>query len=147
MVIEDKRITEVRDLTTDEHETLYWSADTAHDPTAIVLDDGITLVASRDPEGNGPGYLVGLPIDNDTLVGALISDARPLSDHEHADLGWTPNHGDVPVVTITPTDNSELDEEIHMYPAADAEQNGPGELWGIDPAADGEQPAVFAVGF
>lgn len=52
------KIVEIRKMTREEMETESW--DTYHEnPMVIVLDSGIFIYPMSDPEGNGPGCIVG----------------------------------------------------------------------------------------
>lgn len=54
----DKTIENVRYMDDEELEAEGW-ADDHHRPAVLVLDDGTTLYASCDGEGNAPGMLFG----------------------------------------------------------------------------------------
>ena len=53
------KVTQVRPMTAAEMQREGWDEDRSGPPTAIVLDNGVTLYASRDTEGNGGGALFG----------------------------------------------------------------------------------------
>jgi hypothetical protein len=54
-----RTIREVRKMTRDELAAEYWHPRAGEHPVIVVLDDGTTLYASCDSEGNGPGALFG----------------------------------------------------------------------------------------
>lgn len=59
-----QKIAEIRDATDDELQEQGWSSDHIDgSPTVIVLENGVKLFPSRDPEGNGPGCLFGVTED------------------------------------------------------------------------------------
>jgi hypothetical protein len=59
-------IESIRPLTENEKSGLAW--DHARGSAyAVELDSGVTLVPSRDPEGNGPGVLLGSEPEDDFL--------------------------------------------------------------------------------
>lgn len=52
-------ITAVRPMTAPEAQREGWRYDSQLPPTVVQLENGTLLYASADPEGNGPGSLVG----------------------------------------------------------------------------------------
>lgn len=52
-----KKIQKVRPMTPAELKMFYWNNGASGVGMVIELDDGIALVPSCDPEGNGPGHL------------------------------------------------------------------------------------------
>jgi hypothetical protein len=60
----DRRIVEVRYLTPDECQRLMWYRTSV----AIVLDDGTTVYAARDAEGNDAGSLHGVSKSGESFV-------------------------------------------------------------------------------
>lgn len=54
----DKKIVAIRPLLEEEMKDLYWNKSSGDIAFAVILDDGQVLVPSRDPECNGPGYLI-----------------------------------------------------------------------------------------
>lgn len=57
--IKGSRIVEVRALTADELAAQGWDDERQGPQIVLVLDSGVQVFASRDPEGNGPGCLFG----------------------------------------------------------------------------------------
>lgn len=57
-MLENKTVTKVRRMTDDEQSRENWSGNN-YAPCVIVFEDGTRIHASRDPEGNGPGALMG----------------------------------------------------------------------------------------
>lgn len=56
-----RKILRIRPMTLCEAESNGWDFGSRHGPPAVIeLEGGMTLYASRDPEGNGPGALVGV---------------------------------------------------------------------------------------
>jgi hypothetical protein len=56
-----KKIQTIRPLTKAECEDLAWEYDDRYQDFpafVIIFDDGQALIPSRDPEGNGPGFLI-----------------------------------------------------------------------------------------
>lgn len=53
------KIKEVRRMTPEEIFEQGWDGMRGVPPTVVVLENGIKLFPSRDPEGNGPGSLFG----------------------------------------------------------------------------------------
>lgn len=52
-----KTIKTVRPLTKDECEIFGWEFDYSDYAMVLVCDDGTAIIPSRDPEGNGSGFL------------------------------------------------------------------------------------------
>lgn len=48
----------IRALTDEECEEMMWSAGYSEIPLVMIFDDGQAAIVSRDPEGNGPGWLL-----------------------------------------------------------------------------------------
>lgn len=65
--ITGRRIADIRPMTGDELEAEGWTERHATH-FAIVLDDGTLIYASRDPEGNGPGALLGRAPDGEHIT-------------------------------------------------------------------------------
>lgn len=53
-----KKVTAVRTLTEEEVSSLCWDLTFSDIPFVLIFDDGQALIPSRDPEGNGPGFLI-----------------------------------------------------------------------------------------
>ncbi len=56
--LKGQKIVEIRPMTRDEMEAEAWD-DYHQPPMIIILDSGMFLYPMADPEGNGPGCLVG----------------------------------------------------------------------------------------
>jgi len=52
-----RKIEEVRELLPEELDQYGWDTGRGDVPVVLILDDGTGVVPSRDPEGNGPGFL------------------------------------------------------------------------------------------
>jgi hypothetical protein len=59
MSIEGRKIVRVREMTAKEANAEGWGFNMHGAPNVLVLDDGSTVFASSDPEGNAPGSLFG----------------------------------------------------------------------------------------
>jgi len=123
--MEGTQITAVREMTDDEYDRLYWPVDNMGRARVIELSDGSKLLPSTDPEGNGPGYFMGLPRDTDEIIGATIEQLVP-----NTDISGTNRHRPAPP-------EIKLSNGESITPLADPEGNGPGALFQID--ADGEK--------
>jgi hypothetical protein len=69
MNIIGKTIVDLRPLTAEESADYGWAP--SQGGVVIVLDDGTTLIPSRDSEGNGPAVLFGTDDEGDFLVGTI----------------------------------------------------------------------------
>ncbi len=58
-----RRIASIRDMTSDELLAQGWPSRAWMTPKVLILDNGVMLFASCDPEGNGPGMLFGQTSD------------------------------------------------------------------------------------
>lgn len=63
--------------------------------------------------------------EDDELVGATITEIRPMTSEELATEGWTSRGSHFPPVCVV------LDSGEKIYPSRDAEGNGPGALFGM----------------
>lgn len=90
----------------------------------------IRVVASQDPEQNGPGvifgedaegafYVFGRPDDHAMLGGRVVKDVRPMTDLELTRQAWVPAPWE-PAPKVLVLDNGIL------FPSKDEEGNGPG---------------------
>lgn len=90
----------------------------------------IRVIASRDPEQNGPGvifgedaegafYVFGRGDDQAMLRGRVVKDVRPMTDAELTTQAWVPAPWEPPPKVIV------LDNGI-LFPSKDTEGNGPG---------------------
>ena len=62
--LEGRKITRVRPMLREELKALYWPCDRYDNGIALELDGGeVVLIASQDPEGNGPGALMAFGAD------------------------------------------------------------------------------------
>jgi hypothetical protein len=59
-------VTEVRRMTEEEQAREGWDR-SRHDPVVLVMEDGTTVYAARDPEGNGPGAMFGTDPDGELI--------------------------------------------------------------------------------
>jgi hypothetical protein len=117
--MEGTQITDVRDMTDEEYDQLYWPVDNMGRARAIELSDGTVLIPSQDPEGNGAGAFHGIPHgDEEAVVGATIEAVQVDMD---ADGGVT--HAAPPELVLSTGRTISL--------RADPEGNGPGALYQI----------------
>lgn len=127
----DQTIVDIREMTDDEYELLYWTPDNMNPATVLELDDDTRVFAASDMEGNTSGFLEGSLQDQDDLIGATIEDITPMSEATINQYGWEVNaHRPAPPVLA-------LSNGRTLYPLQDPEGNGPGALYHIDPD-DGE---------
>lgn len=54
----NKKIVGIRPLVKEELDELYWTESYGEIAFAIILEDDQVLVPSRDPECNGPGFII-----------------------------------------------------------------------------------------
>ncbi len=59
VAIEGQRILRIRRMTDDEMRNEGWEHEIGDNPVVIVLENGVRMFPSRDPEGNGPGMIFG----------------------------------------------------------------------------------------
>lgn len=131
-------ISDIRPMTDEEYEQMYWPVDNMGRANVIELSNGTKLFPAMDPEGNGAGAFHGInPNDNDHLVGMEIQDVAQLTDSAMDKRGWGGRHHRNPPVLV-------LDDESLVYPAADPEGNGPGELFISDPEMDSGEFATIS---
>jgi len=62
--LENKTVSEVRQMTDAELEREGWDHYRGSTPTVLVFEDGTRVFPSKDPEGNGPGALFGISNDD-----------------------------------------------------------------------------------
>jgi len=68
-MLEGKKIVRVRAMTDAELKAMYWSRSRFDpEPVVIELDDGTSLYASMDIEGNGPGHIFGTNAQGEDFV-------------------------------------------------------------------------------
>ena len=53
-----RTIKEIRPMTQQEVDHMYWDLGYSDVPFVILFDDGQAWIPSRDPEANGPGFLL-----------------------------------------------------------------------------------------
>ncbi|MFC5973708.1 hypothetical protein ACFPYI_20475 [Halomarina salina] len=65
--IEGQRIVAIRKMSDTELEREGWTARRGNSPPVIELESGAILYPSMDPEGNGPGALFGIGVDDEAF--------------------------------------------------------------------------------
>jgi hypothetical protein len=63
-----QRVKQIRTMTPAEAEAQAWTLDRGRRAIVLVFENGITLFASRDYEGNGPGALFGTTRDGKSFA-------------------------------------------------------------------------------
>lgn len=53
-----KTIKEIRVLSKEELDSLFWTPNHTEVPLVVIFNDGQAWIPSCDPEGNGPGFLI-----------------------------------------------------------------------------------------
>ncbi len=59
-----RTIKDVREMTAVELENMSWDQGGGSVPVVFTLDDGTALVPSQDPEGNGPGHIYHMEMED-----------------------------------------------------------------------------------
>lgn len=128
--MDGETISDIRPMTDEEYETMHWPVDNMGRSNVIVLSNGTKLFPSTDPEGNAAGAFGGIhPTENDDLIGCEIQQVAQLSETAMEKRGWGGQHYQTPPALV-------LDDSSVIYPAADPEGNGPGELFIVEPHMD-----------
>lgn len=59
-----RTIQSVREMTKEEVEAMGWYEGGGSVPVVFTLDDGTVMIPSQDPEGNGPGHIYRMELDD-----------------------------------------------------------------------------------
>jgi hypothetical protein len=59
-----RTIKSVREMTEEEVENMGWYVGGGSVPVVFTLDDGTVMVPSQDPEGNGPGHIYRMEMED-----------------------------------------------------------------------------------
>lgn len=128
--MEGETITNIREMTDGEYSELGFPPDNTGAAMMIELSNGAKLYPSTDPEGNSTGSFHWQPDASiEELVGLKIESLLQMADEGVEMLGWPEIDGmNPPVIT--------LEDGTTIYPAANTQNNGPGELFKITPELD-----------